>query len=210
MQLKEQLYSNAFCGNDPKFLETIHQEEVSIAIYQRDIESLKKEVSIAVQKDLAYKASGEVDEIFTQLKDFFEKVLPQCDALLNDIIWVLNQFNAVAQADSYRLLFSTVNSNMCKKFHTDINTLRLLCTYAGPGTLWVSEDGKGTKTEYRRGQEVVIKEEQIQQAGTGHVLILKGALYPEGNPAIHRSPSIEESGDKRLLLRLDTNSFLNF
>ena len=44
------------------------------------------------------------------------------------------------------------------------------------------------------------------------VVLLKGALYPKaGTRAIvHRSPTIEESGEKRLLLRIDTNDNLNF
>ena len=28
---------------------------------------------------------------------------------------------------------------MCRRFHTDVNELRLLCTYSGPATLWLPE-----------------------------------------------------------------------
>ncbi len=98
---------------------------------------------------------------------------------------------------------------MCRKFHTDINDLRLLCTYAGPGTLWVAEDENN-----RDYDEEHIGEVRIHQADTGDILILKGALYPKGKPVVHGSPTIEETDGKRLcerlLLRLDTNSFLDF
>ncbi|MGK0427956.1 MAG: hypothetical protein ACJAUR_002072 [Ulvibacter sp.] len=42
--------------------------------------------------------------------------------------------------------------------------------------------------------------------------MLKGAIYlSEGTKAVvHRSPTIEESVETRLLLRIDTNEFLNF
>ena len=101
---------------------------------------------------------------------------------------------------------------MCRKFHTDINDLRLLCTYIGPGTLWLPDEAVDLKALQKGGDEqaLVVDEQQIQQVSTGDVVILKGALYPEANPILHRSPSIEESGEKRLLLRIDTNEFLNF
>ena len=44
----------------------------------------------------------------------------------------------------------------------------------------------------------------------GDIVILKGALYPESKAIIHRSPTIEETGKKRLLLRIDTNESVNF
>ena len=66
MQLQEKIYSNAIYGHDPKLLEAIHQKENSIAIFQRDIQSLNKELSIAISKELSYTTSGEVDEITFQ------------------------------------------------------------------------------------------------------------------------------------------------
>ena len=59
---------------------------------------------------------------------------------------------------------------------------------------------------------IVLDESNIQQAKTGAVVILKGAMYPAKgtNAVVHRSPTIEESGATRLLLRIDTNEFLNF
>ncbi|HAA11799.1 MAG TPA: hypothetical protein DCE41_08925, partial [Cytophagales bacterium] len=61
-------------------------------------------------------------------------------------------------------------------------------------------------------EELVLDADSIQQAETGAVIILKGAIYPkEGTQAVlHRSPTIEESGERRLLLRIDTDEFLNF
>ena len=117
----------------------------------------------------------------------------------------------MTQASSFRLLLTTVNTDMCRKFHTDINDLRLLCTYIGPGTLWLPDeivDGKALQAG-KEDTEIVIDAQQIQQVPTGDVVILKGALYAGANPILHRSPSIKEHGEKRFLLRIDTNEFLN-
>ena len=101
---------------------------------------------------------------------------------------------------------------MCRKFHTDVNDLRMLCTYLGPGTLWVPDEAIDLDASYARGngKDIVIDLEKVEQVGTGDVVILKGALYPEANAILHRSPTIEENGEKRLLLRIDTYEALGF
>ena len=210
MQIQEKSYSNAIIGNSTKLLEAIHQKENSIAIYQRDTATLQDDISMAMQNGTVIKASGTVEEIAIELAEFFALQLPSCQALLNDINKIMNHFAELANADSYHLLLSTVSGNMCRKFHTDINDLRLLCTYSGPGTLWVSEDNSNLEEGKRHKKGLSIKEENIHQVNTGDVIILKGALHPEGNPILHRSPTIEETGEKRLLLRLDTNSFISY
>ena len=82
---------------------------------------------------------------------------------------------------------------MCRKFHSDYNQLRLICTYVGSGTLWLPDD---TEKDIILGQD-------IQQIKTGHIAILKGKLYPNAKPVFHRSPEIETFNEKRILLRID-------
>lgn len=204
MQIEEQVYPNAICGTTPQVLEAIHQEENSIAIYERDIQSLNQELFTVINQEFKFQTSGTKEEIASDLKAFFDEKLPASHLLLQDIIEQVHLFEKVVESDGFRLLLATVNSNMCRKFHTDINDLRLLCTYAGKGTLWVAEDAQ------RRIEDDEIPIDQVHQANTGDVLILKGALHPQGNPILHRSPSIEETGGKRLLLRIDTNNLMSF
>ena len=131
------------------------------------------------------------------------------DALYEDIRQLLNLFEKITKASSFRLLLATIKTNMCRKFHTDINNLRLLCTYIGPGTLWVPDDAIDAES-LRSRKDPLIDEQKIQQVRTGDAVILKGALHPQGNPILHRSPSIEKSGEERILLRIDTNETLIF
>ncbi|MEM6380738.1 MAG: DUF1826 domain-containing protein, partial [Bacteroidota bacterium] len=74
------------------------------------------------------------------------------------------------------------------KVDTDINSLRLLCTYSGPGTLWLPNEIVNHKALITRGgnKQIVLDERQIQQVATGAVIILKGALFPQANPIVHR------------------------
>lgn len=204
------LFNNASVGNRAKVLEGIHAKEKNIAIYQRDIKLWQKELKQLATTSVECKVSGTVDEITTALEANLKEQLPNYDFLLEDISNILSLFQKVSKAESFRVLLATVKTNMCRKFHTDINDLRLLCTYAGPGTLWLPDEIINQKAFKSKNQNIVLDENLIQQANIGDIVILKGALYPDAEAILHRSPTIEETGEQRLLLRIDTNSFLNF
>lgn len=211
MMQTSQQYANAVIGNDDKILQDIHIKSKNIAVYQRNIDFLNKELNEISKQSIECRASGTAQEILSILKDFFNTNFPDCSFLFNDITELLRLFERTTKASSFRLLLTTVSTNMCRKFHSDINDLRLLCTYMGPGTLWLPDEHVDYKALQagKDNQEIVKDEQQIQQASAGDVVLLKGALYPDANPILHRSPSIEEHGEKRLLLRIDTNEFLN-
>jgi len=204
-------YANAVISEDDQVLQDIHLKSKNIAIYQRNIESLKKELNQIKDQSIECRASGTRDEILSILNDYFQSHLSNCSLLLEDVSGLLGLFERITQTSSFRLLLKTVNTDMCRKFHTDINVLRLLCTYIGPGTHWLPDEIVNHRVLQARGddQEIVMDEQQIQQVPMGDVVFLKGALYPDANPILHRSPPIEEKGKKRLLLRIDTNEFLD-
>ena len=201
---------NWVTGNCPTMLNQIHNREVNIAIYNRDISSLSNEIDKIQEQNIEIRLSGNIREVTQSLR----LNLSPFTLLLNDIKYLLNLFGEISHAKSFRLLMATVNTNMCRRFHTDVNDLRLLCTYFGPGTLWLKEENVNrTALETCKDNEcIVLNPDEIQQAPTGAVVILKGSIYPseETKAIVHRSPTIDKSGEKRLLLRIDTNEFLNF
>ena len=204
-------YANAAIGSDKKVLQDIRLKSKNIAIYERNIESLDKDLLQVAEQSVECRASGSAEDILSELEDYFSSHLLTCPSLFADVSELLRLFAQTTQASSFRLMLATISNNMCRKFHTDVNNLRLLCTYIGPGTLWVPDEAIDHQASQARGnnQEIVMDLQQIQQVRTGSVAILKGALYPDGNPVLHRSPSIEEDGARRLLLRIDTNEFLS-
>ena len=206
----EILYANAAIGQSPQILQDIHIKSKNIAIYQRHIEALNKELKQIQEQTIECRVKGTAEEILPILQAYFAKHLNGCNALLADITKLLNFFQQLSQATSFRLLLATISTNMCRRFHTDINDLRMLCTYIGQGTLWVPDEVVNHRaTAKGSNEDMVLDEQQIQQVNTGDVIILKGALYEDANPILHRSPSIEKHGEKRLLLRIDTNDFLH-
>jgi hypothetical protein len=208
--ISEIIKENWTIGNYPTILQQIHQNDINIAIYNREIEFLSSEISLLLDRQIELRASGTVEDILSVIKKELGSL--HTTLLLKDIEHLLSIFTQITKSGSFRLLLATVNTDMCRKFHTDINDLRMLCTYSGPGTLWLTEDNINHKAmdSNLENESIVLDESRIQQANTGSVIILKGALYPlEGTKAVvHRSPTIEESGQKRLLLRIDTNEKL--
>ncbi|MEM0992137.1 MAG: DUF1826 domain-containing protein [Bacteroidota bacterium] len=204
------LYQNAAIGHHPQILQDIHLSSKNIAIYQRDTQQLNGELDQIREQNIECRAKGTIEEVLLSLENYFDHNLPECPALLADISALLSSFQKITKATSYRLLLATVKTNMCRRFHTDINDLRMLCTYIGQGTLWLPDEAVNQKAVARgSNQEIVADKQLIQQASTGDVVILKGALCEGANPILHRSPSIEKHGEQRLLLRIDTNDFLN-
>jgi len=210
-QTSELLYPYAAIGTEVAVLFDIKKPTKNIAIFQREISPLKNELARVMINSVEFKKGGTFEEIRSALEQYFKDHLENYPHLLNDILEQLNLFKDLSGGESFKILFSTIKTNMCRRFHTDINALRLLCTYAGPGTMWLPDEIVNHKAFLSRGgnKQIVLDESQIQQVATGDVIILKGALFPNANPIVHRSPTIETNGENRLLLRIDTNDSIN-
>ena len=127
--------------------------------------------------------AGTPDELKAALR-----YLPQ--ALAADIDDLVRRFAALTGKATVRLRLEAVDGDACRKFHADYTDLRLVTTYAGPGT-----DIRETQAE----------DAPVTRIGAGDVALFKGKLFP-GEPAVllHRSPPIEGSGERRVVLVLDT------
>lgn len=102
----------------------------------------------------------------------------------------------------------------CRKIHVDHVTLRLVCTYAGPGTDWLPDQdllrhklGRSTMELAAANRSVIRDGASLQRCDAGDVILLKGEKYPgnAGRGAAHRSPPVGTSGTARLVLKLDEN-----
>jgi len=198
-------------SSSPEVLNSIYEKDVNIVIYERDINPLKTEINQLLDRDIQFRSKGSVDNIVSEIEAALDP--ENFKLIIQDVKHLLHKFKEVSDSESFKLLLATVDSNMCRKFHTDINDLRMLCTYIGQGTLWLTDDNINQEAIDCCGDTdcIAIDESRVQQAETGAALILKGAIYPqkETKAAVHRSPSIEETRGKRLLLRIDTYASLN-
>src|SRR5690606_9784866 len=95
------------------------------------------------------------------------------------------------------------------RFHVDYHALRLVCTYAGPGTEWVARDDVDRRKLAARHLELEaahraagIRPTDVRRLAPGDVLLMKGKGWPGAHGPVHRSPPVEAAGQRRLVLTL--------
>ena len=116
------------------------------------------------------------------------------DDLANDVIMLANRFADAMDVGAVRVRIERVDSNACKKVHADFTDVRLITTYAGPGTD-VAPHGSDED-----GSDCC-----LERVPTGWVGLFKGRTYaPDHPPCFHRSPPVSDTGEKRLMLVIDT------
>lgn len=117
---------------------------------------------------------------------------PGRDLLIDDVSALAAIFADVMRVDYLRLRLDVTNDNVCRKFHIDAVTARLVCTYRGTGTQYgISTDGNHPC--------------HVSTVPTGSPIILRGTHWPETpiSGFLHRSPPIEGTEETRLVLALD-------
>ncbi|MEQ8411761.1 MAG: DUF1826 domain-containing protein [Erythrobacter sp.] len=116
-------------------------------------------------------------------------------ALAEDAALLAGLFCSALGIEDLELRLEIVRTDSCRKFHADYVAARLITTYVGPGTQWLSRDDAA---RVRSGDEP----RRINRLETGDVGIFKGKRATD-QPAIHRSPPIATANGPRLLLVLN-------
>lgn len=117
---------------------------------------------------------------------------PERTWLESDITILAEIFSDLLKLRYVRLRLDVVTTNACRKFHVDAITARLVCTYRGTGTQYAV---------LPQGDEPI----KVFTVQRGAPILLRGSLWPHPpiTGLVHRSPPIEGTGEKRLLLALD-------
>ncbi len=191
---------------------TIWRPQDNISIWRRDLSPCLAETA----RQLAAKAAQgacfwverDEDPGLAALNAFAVADWPKRPALAllaADIASMLGWFRRHSRAARLHVDLAPVRSNACRFYHTDKVNLRLLCSYAGPGTEWLMDDavnraglGRGDNTAVLHGTA------HAQHLKTGWAALLRGERDPTwlGRGIVHRSPPFQP-GNERLLLTID-------
>ncbi|GMH38317.1 hypothetical protein BSKO_06201 [Bryopsis sp. KO-2023] len=120
-----------------------------------------------------------------------------------DICQVSREFELWLGLPYVRAKLEISDHAACTQFHTDHVKLRFICTYMGPGTVFLDHRFVGRSSILGIGEPD--KEKVCQQAEAGDLLYLKGHDFPgdaQGFAAIHRSP-LQGFNGPRLMLVVD-------
>ena len=124
----------------------------------------------------------------------------------SDVARLTRDFLSYSENQSGTIHLKVINNNACSKFHTDGYALRLFTTYYGRGTEWLPEKATNRKGLGKTNEHIVKDITKVQQMDPFEVGILKGELPNSNRPGkgiVHKSPAINHSGEKRIILRID-------
>ncbi|MFN4089878.1 MAG: DUF1826 domain-containing protein [Alphaproteobacteria bacterium] len=169
-------------------LDVVHEPGVDLAIWDRPL-SGTVDLPPAWAEREALRAEATVPDARGLVLDRWG---PGADSLARDVGRLAQAFGSVAGADRGQVRLEVLDHDACRRWHVDYKRLRLLCTYAGPGTLWCARGEDG-------GVQAVGRQRRLS------VGIYKGLLYPGGPSGrlLHRSPRIAAAGRRRLALCID-------
>ena len=199
-QLADRLFPPAphvAMDDDAGGLAAIAEPGVNLAIWQRRLSpALATDVNrlmgaaqgdVRLNAPLAGLASG-------LAAAFAEANLPEVPTLVADIVDLAKQAAPLMMAAAFDMRLEIVTGNACHKFHADYVPLRLITSYAGPGSQWLSNEDAAALAD-----GAAIDELDVRQLLAGEVALFKGRLLTD-TPIIHRSPPIAGTGARRLVL----------
>ena len=193
---------------DPLELIQIFDESINLCVWQRPpdgllsgwLETLAAENSFEIirRMTLAQWPPREISELAADQK--------MISLWLSDLRQLLELYQDLMGCESFGIRLHTLNEDMCPRFHVDRVGVRMLCTYAGPGTEWLMNENVDRTQLGPRGQ-VLRPGSSIQQLQPFEVGLLKGEAFPgnEGRGLVHRSPAIASAGKKRILFSVEAN-----
>ncbi|MFT4853532.1 MAG: hypothetical protein ACI9B8_002766 [Sulfitobacter sp.] len=124
--------------------------------------------------------------------------------LRRDIYLLAKTFVSIAGRSELVFRLFTTKDRGCSRFHVDRMNKRLICTYQGAGTQWLTESQVDREAQHRYGtNDEIVRFDKPQQLACHWVGIMKGDPNNRGSGLVHRSPSNDGSGVTRVVFCLD-------
>ena len=155
----------------------------------------------------AINVQGKVDRdhAFSDLNTLLEKIVPdnlKKDSFysywLYDMAKICESFCQMLKSES--LKFTLSSQRGCRRFHVDYVKFRLLVTYAGEGTEWISDKGANRKAflDGAPNEEIILDSSEVNHMKKWDIALFRGG--PKG--LLHRTPDLALN-NKSVLMRLD-------
>ncbi|WP_332403299.1 DUF1826 domain-containing protein [Vibrio metschnikovii] len=200
-------------GDLPSILTDIYQPEHNIAIWQRVLSTqLQHNVELLMQQAPSLALVLRVTPL--NVAEYLREKLADyvcADILSEDIAMIVDMFCCLFDVQEVGVRLTILDKPMCPKFHVDHVPCRLVTTYAGSATQWLSNQGldrtklgAGSLGQSDDCSGLLAKDSVIHQMFTGDVALLKGSGWEvnENNGLVHRSPAYIPN-ERRLLLTID-------
>jgi len=205
----EQQDAGIVAGNTAAVLDGVHRPDINLAIWRRSARRAVIDAARAWITGPAFevRAVCRPDHVALHIADALsardEPAAEASAALIADIDALARRFAALAAASLVEVRLEHLDDDACRLFHADYVGIRLLCTYAGPGTEWVP-NAAVVRAALGQGSNLAICPDPaaIRRLPPFGVGLFKGEAYPgnRGGGIVHRSPPIAAGRGRRLLV----------
>jgi hypothetical protein len=199
----------------PSVLSVLAEPEVDTVVYRRSLDpALARALDEAARGWIA-PASRVLDPSQRSLPESIASLVASAPpsvrgALAEDVDRCLQWLSAAAGPRPVLATLGSVIGDECTRFHQDFVRVRLLVTYAGPGTVLVRRSAVDRHAlahpvacEFEANRAIVRDPSAVTSAVRGDVVLLKGGAWPSiEHGAVHRSPSVRRAEDRRVVLAL--------
>jgi hypothetical protein len=188
-------------------LAAIYESNVSVVVYPRplDLDVAGFVERALLERPWARALQVECDRL--ELRSLLPEGAHEHDGFCADISLLVEIYAELFGANRIGLRMVSASGAMCPRFHIDKVGVRMVCTYAGPGTEWLEHasarrdrmgHGSGGLADERSG----LIQGPIHRMRAFDVGLLKGEAWPgnQGRGAVHRSPQHE---GRRLFVSLE-------
>jgi hypothetical protein len=181
-----------------------------------NVVTLRRPPSPALVED-AVRAAGQVGflRLFALPPESAAQIVPEELAgfphLAADLRFWIEVLAELTDLERVGVRLARLETSMCPRFHVDRVTLRLVTTYEGQGTEFVSSEhvdrrrlGHAALGAADEVSGLLLAPGCVRSASAFDVVLLKGEEWPEngGHGAVHRSPAASGK-EPRLVLTLD-------
>ena len=162
---------------------------------------------IPFEQMLEWTANAEVNgQRFDGIDLFLSLPHTDIDSTKDDLKQLADVFFTHAHGKEAMVRIETTIDDGCRRYHVDRSRLRLLSTYRGPGTEWLTNE-QVDRHNLRSGapNEEIVRFGQPNRMAPFWVGLFKGSLYPNmaDSGLVHRSPPIDGTGQFRVRFCLD-------
>lgn len=195
-------------------LDLINENGINLALWDRSPLEISDTLAEIEEKQfdhfqLVLDRGDDSTIVAAALDDQLNLQSPSATHFYCDLIDLTQRFFQISRANEIGFRLETISTDACSYFHVDLVTLRLVCTYRGPGSEWLLNKDVNRGGLFKQSNDLVQKiPSRVRKLQPFQVGIMKGEKFPQnaGNGLVHRSPAIAGTNQSRLFLRMDALS----
>lgn len=200
-------------GGAVESLLDILRDDVNLAVWQRQCSAQIQTFATAVldsgvvlAETFTWSRNGQGDDDDVRLPGLLGNAqqMPGHAEFVSDVAYLTSLFACLVDARSVGIRLRTLDKPMCPRWHVDKVPVRLITSYAGPGSEWLEEQYSPREQLGSPAVDPYSDQGAAQVMACGEVALMKGERWQgnEGRGLVHRSPALS-AGQRRLILTLD-------